>query len=141
MVPAKPERKLTMGTTSLVLIGEAAQRDEIKHCLSGCQNLRVAGEIGEIAGLRLVPRLTADVIVVDCAAPGLNSLIILPWLRGLAGPARVLALGASGSAAERQFLLGLGADLYATLDTLAAVLARFDCDAPAAPGPPARWAA
>lgn len=91
-----------MGAISLVLIAEEAQRVEIKAHLRRCPGIALAGEIGEIGGLSLLARLGSDVVVLDCAAPGFNSLFILPWLRALPDAPRVGALGASGSSAEQQ---------------------------------------
>ena len=129
-----------MQSKSLVLIADAAQRAAMKAQVDRCPGLALAGEIGEIGALGLLAGLDSDVVVLDCAAPGFNSLIIVPWLRGLPAPPRIVALGASGSRAEQQFLLALGADHYTTLDGLAPVLLRVASAGPAADRP-ARHAA
>src|SRR5512135_3174880 len=106
-----------MYTTSIVLIGGAERRGQIKRLLHGRRDLRLAGEIGEAQALPLVERLAADIVIVDCAAFDINVLIVLPWLRSLPIKSRVIALGAIGTATERRLLIELGAAAYATLET------------------------
>jgi DNA-binding NarL/FixJ family response regulator len=106
-----------MHTTSIVLIGEADRRHQLKRLLRQRRDLRIAGEIGEAQALHLVERLAADIVVLDCATPDINALLVLPWLKSLPIKSRVIVLGAIGTAAERRLLTELGAAAYATLET------------------------
>ena len=106
-----------MDTTSIVLIGDAERRQNIKRLLRGRRDLRIAGEIGEAQALHLAERLAADIILLDCATPDINVLIVLPWLKSLPTKSRVIVLGANGTATERRLLTELGAAAYATLET------------------------
>jgi DNA-binding NarL/FixJ family response regulator len=106
-----------MHTISIVLIGGADRRGQIKRLLRGRRDLYISGEIGEAQALPLVERLAADIVIVDCATLDINALIVLPWLRSLPIKSRVIALGAMGTATERRLLIELGAAAYATLET------------------------
>ena len=106
-----------MHTTSIVLIGGDERRHQLKRLLRQRRDLRLAGEIGEAQALHLVERLTADIILLDCAAYDINVLIVLPWLKSLPIKSRVIVLGAIGTATERRLLTELGAAANATLET------------------------
>ena len=106
-----------MQTTSIVLIGGADRRQQIKRLLRQRRDLHISAEIGEAQALHLIERLTADIILLDCAAYDINALTVLPWLKSLPNKARVIALGANGTATERRLLTELGAAAYATLET------------------------
>ncbi len=106
-----------MHTTSIVLIGEADRRGQIKRLLRRRRDLRIVGEIGEAQALPLVERLAADIVLLDCATFDINALIVLPWLQSLPIKSRVIALGANGTSTERRLLMELGAAAYATLET------------------------
>jgi len=126
-----------MQTTSIVLIGDAERRQHIKRALRGRRDLRIAGEIGEAQALHLAERLTADIILLDCAMYDVNALVVLPWLKSLPSKSRVIALGAIGTATERRLLTELGAAAYATLEspqTLIDVLPSAEVEATAVPG-------
>lgn len=105
-----------MHTTSIILIGEADRRGQIKKLLRQRRDLHLAGEIGEAQALHLAEKLAADIVLLDCAAYDINALIVLPWLKSLPNKPRVIALGAIGTATERRLLIELGAAAYATLD-------------------------
>jgi DNA-binding NarL/FixJ family response regulator len=104
-------------TTSIVLIGGAERRGQIRRLLRGRRDLHISGEIGEAQALHLVERLAADIILLDCAAYDINALTVLPWLKSLPIKSRVIALGANGTSTERRLLSELGAAAYATLET------------------------
>ncbi len=126
-----------MHTTSLILIGDADRRQQVKRLLRQRRDLHISGEIGEAQALHLVEKLTADLIVLDCAAYDINALTVLPWLKSLPNKARVIALGANGTATERRLLTELGAASYATLDvpqTLIDVLPASPVEATAVTG-------
>ncbi|MBP7689575.1 MAG: response regulator transcription factor [Thermoflexales bacterium] len=106
-----------MQTTSIVLIGGDDRRHQLKRLLRQRRDLHISGEIGEAQALHLIERLPADIIVLDCAAYDINALTVLPWLKSLPNKARVIALGANGTATERRLLNELGAAAYATLET------------------------
>ena len=106
-----------MHTTSIVLIGGDERRHQLKRLLRGRRDLHICGEIGEAQALHLVERLTADLILLDCAAYDINALTVLPWLKSLPNKPRVIVLGAIGTATERRLLIELGAAAYATLET------------------------
>lgn len=46
---------------------------------------QVAGEIGEVTGLRLLSALAPDLVLLDGGAVGINLLVALPALRALPG--------------------------------------------------------
>lgn len=98
----------------LAIAGGEARRVEIKDWLRGRRDIVLLGEVGDASGLRLVPRLAPDVVVLDCAAPQMNPLVALPWLLSGQPAPRVVALGAIDSSAERRLMLELGAVAYAT---------------------------
>ncbi len=106
-----------MHTTSIVLIGGDDRRHQLKRLLRGRRDLHISGEIGEAQALHLIERLPADIILLDCAAYDINALTVLPWLKSLPNKARVIAVGANGTATERRLLTELGAAAYATLET------------------------
>ena len=106
-----------MHTTSIVLIGGADRRQQIKRLLRQRRDLHISGEIGEAQALHLIERLPADIIVLDCATYDINALTVLPWLKSLPNKSRVIALGANGTPIERRLLSELGAAAYATLET------------------------
>lgn len=101
-----------MKQMNVLLIGDEDRRTVIKQALKGQRQIRLAGEIGEWQALRLVPQLQADVIVLDFGAVQVNGLATLPWLAALPGAPAVIVLGASGTAAEQQLALELGASGY-----------------------------
>lgn len=103
-------------SVTLLLIGDCDRRDAIKRGLTD-QNIDLAGEIFEPDSLRLVPLLAPDVVVLDFAANGINSLVALQWLNSLPESPKIIAVGVAGSPVEQQFALELGADAYATLET------------------------
>lgn len=105
-----------MHTTSLILIGDADRRQQVKRLLRQRRDLHISGEIGEAQALHLVEQLTADIILLDCATYDINALTVLPWLKSLPNKSRVIVLGANGTATERRLLIELGAAAYATLD-------------------------
>lgn len=106
-----------MNRHSVVIVGSPHRRAELKRWLGGRGDIRLDGEIGEAHALRLIERLAPDIVVLDCAAPTINGLVALQWLRALPVAPRILALGATGSAAERRLLQELGADAYALPDS------------------------
>ncbi|MBI5566301.1 MAG: response regulator transcription factor [Chloroflexi bacterium] len=106
-----------MHTTSIILIGGDDRRHQLKRLLRQRRDLHISGEIGEAQALHLVERLAAGIIVLDCATPGINALMVLPWLKSLPIKSRVIALGVIGTATERRLLCELGAAAYATLET------------------------
>ena len=111
-----------MHTTSIVLIGGADRRQQIKRLLRQRRDLHISGEIGEAQALHLVERLAADIILLDCATYDINALTVLPWLKSLPIKSRVIALGANGTTTERRLLTELGAAAYATLETPQTIL-------------------
>jgi chemotaxis response regulator CheB len=102
-------------TLSLLLVGDAERRDEIKRGLAESE-ITLAGEIFQSAALRLVPRLEPDVVVLDLAAREINSLVALQWLSALPKVPEIIAVGVAGSPAEEQLVKEMGAHAYARLD-------------------------
>lgn len=84
---------------------------------------QVAGEIGEVAGLRLLPALAPDLVLLDGGAVGINPLAALPALRALPGAPPVVYLAATVEAAEEPLARALGATVVVPAGSLV-VLAR-----------------
>lgn len=70
---------------------------------------QVAGEIGEVTGLRLLSALAPDLVLLDGGAVGINPLAALPALRTLPGAPPVVYLTATSEAAEERLARALGA--------------------------------
>lgn len=70
---------------------------------------QVAGEIGEVTGLRLLSALAPDLVLLDGGAVGINPLAALPALRALPGAPPVVYLTATSEAAEEPLARALGA--------------------------------
>jgi DNA-binding NarL/FixJ family response regulator len=102
-----------MKQISVVLISGEGRCEQIKGVLRHRSDISIVGEFKDHSGLRLIAHLTSDVVVLDCAAPGINALVVLPWLHALPGVRHVIALGASESTAEQRLMLELGAVAYA----------------------------
>lgn len=102
-----------MPTRTVLVIGGPARRLLIKEWLRANPNLELIGEIGCATSVGLAAQLAPDVVVLDCAAPQLNPLVLLPQLRALAGAAQIVALGTTGCAGERALVHALGATAYA----------------------------
>ena len=102
-----------MQQLSLVLIGGDERRAQVKEWLRERREIALVAELNDNSGLRLMPHLAPDIVVLDCAAPGINALIVLPWLRMLPGVRHIIALGASDSPVEQRLMLELGAVAYA----------------------------
>lgn len=102
-----------MKQLSLVLIGGDQRREQIKSWLHGRTDITLAAEFHDSNGLRLLAHLAPDIVVLDCATPGINALVVLPWLRTLPGVRHIIALGASESPSEQRLMLELGAVAYA----------------------------
>jgi DNA-binding NarL/FixJ family response regulator len=107
------EGYLVMRQLSLVLIGGDERREQIKSWLRERREIALVAEFKDDNGLRLITHLAPDIVVLDCAAPGINALLVLPWLRAVPGVRHVIALGASDSPAEHRLMLELGAVAYA----------------------------
>lgn len=105
-----------MPVLSVMLVADHQRREMLLRQLERVPHTRVVGEATEPDMLRLVRFLVPDVVVVDCGAAGVNALIVVPWLAGLAHAPQVVAVGATGSAAERRLLLELGAIAYVAPD-------------------------
>ena len=102
-----------MQQLSLVLIGGDERRAQVKEWLRERREIALVAELNDNSGLRLMPHLAPDIVVLDCAAPEINALVVLPWLRMLPGVRHIIALGASGSPVEQRLMLELGAVAYA----------------------------
>ena len=102
-----------MPTRTVLIIGCPTRRALIKGWLTANTNLELIGEIGSPTSLELAAQLAPDIVVLDCAAPHLNPLVILPLLRALPGTPQIVALGATGCAGERALVHALGATAYA----------------------------
>ena len=102
-----------MNKLSLVLIGGDERCAQIKSWLCDRRDITLAAEFRDSSGLRLLSHLAPDIVVLDCAAPGINALVVLPWLRALPGVRNIIALGASDSPSEQRLMLELGAVAYA----------------------------
>ena len=102
-----------MQQLSLVLIGGDERRAQVKEWLRERREVALVAELKDTSSLRLMPHLAPDIVVLDCAAPGINALVVLPWLRMLPGVRHIIALGASGSPVEQRLMLELGAVAYA----------------------------
>jgi len=108
-------------TVAIVADEEARGRLKVVVLAAGA---RVAGEIGEAAGLRLLPALAPDLVLLDGGAHGINPLAALPALRALPGAPRVVYLTATGEAAEERLARALGATAVVPPESLS-VLARI----------------
>jgi CheY-like chemotaxis protein len=102
-----------MKQLSLVLIGSDERREQVKSWLRGRRDITLAAEFHDSNSLRLLAHLAPDIVVLDCATPGINALVVLPWLRALPGVRNIIALGASDSPSEQRLMLELGAVAYA----------------------------
>ena len=102
---------------AIVLVGDGEQRAALKALLAG-QGVVIAGEVAQAHALACVPALTPTCVVLDCAAPTVNPLQALPWLRAQAACPPIVALGTSAEPQERALLLGLGATVYLAPDEL-----------------------
>ena len=105
-----------MPAKTLISIAPAARRDIIKRLLLTQLQLDLVGELSTAASLHLIARLAPDIIILDCAAPQVNPLAVLPELRAHPHAAQIIALSANNTAAERSLLRALGAAAYAILE-------------------------
>jgi DNA-binding NarL/FixJ family response regulator len=105
-----------MPAKSVISIASAARRDSIKRILLTQLQLDLVGELSTSAGLHLIAHLTPDIIILDCAAPQINPLAVLPQLRAHIHAPQIIALSANNTAAERSLLRALGAAAYAILE-------------------------
>jgi len=93
---------------TVAIIADESSRGRLR-AVTLAAGARVAGEIGEAAGLRLLPALAPDLVLLDGGALGINPLAALPVLRALPGAPRVVYLAATGEAAEERLARALGA--------------------------------
>ena len=131
-----------MPAKTVILIAAPARRDILKQLLTRLQ-LDLVGELTAATSLHLIAQLAPDIVVLDCAAPQINPLVVLPQLRAHTRAAQIIALSASNTAGERALLRTLGATAYASLDqpgslpeALAAVGAAIHVPTPARPTAP-----
>ena len=82
---------------------------------------QVAGEIGEVTGLRLLSALAPDLVLLDGGAVGINPLAALPALRALPGAPPVVYLTATSEAAEESLARALGATVVVPAGNLVVV--------------------
>jgi DNA-binding NarL/FixJ family response regulator len=129
-----------MPARTAISIGAPARLDIIRKLLATEFQLDLVGELSSAAGLSLIAALAPDIVILDCTAPQINPLVVLPQLRAHAP--LIIALGASTTAGEHMLLRALGATAIAGLDepgSLAEALAAAGVDrrpyAPARPAP------
>jgi DNA-binding NarL/FixJ family response regulator len=132
-----------MPAKTVILIAAPARRDTIKQLLLADRQLDVVGELSSAASLHLVAQLAPDIIILDCAAPQVNPLVVLPQLRAHTYAPQIIALSATNAADEGTLLRALGATACAILDqpgalTEALAAARTDKGFPLPASPAAR---
>jgi DNA-binding NarL/FixJ family response regulator len=101
------------------------------------------GELSTAASLYLIAHLAPDIIILDCAAPQINPLVVLPQLRAHTHAPQIITLGATNTAAERSLLRALGATAYSILEQPGSLIealeaVRADKGSPALARPTAR---
>ena len=101
-----------MTMLDVMLVTDQAQREALRSQLARVPQIKLVGEVTEPDMLRLVRFLRPDVVVVDCGAAGMNALVVVPWLTRLPDAPQIVAVGATGTSAERRLLLELGAIAY-----------------------------
>lgn len=119
-----------MPAQTVILIAAPARRDMLKQLLTQLQ-LDLVGELTTATSLHLIAQLAPDIVILDCAAPQINPLVVLPLLRAHTRAAQIVALSASNIAAERSLLRALGATAIAYLGqpgSLPAALAAAGAD-------------
>ena len=112
-----------MKRSVVIISGIEERRDAIIRILRAMP-FTIAGEIGDVAALRLVAPLAPDVVILDAATPALNPIAMLRAQT----PTPVIALTATDSLLEQRLFLELGARAVARLeqpDTLAHALDRL----------------
>lgn len=105
-----------MPAKTVIIIAAPARRDTIKQLLLADRQFDLLGELTTATSLHLIAQLGPDIVILDCATPAINPLVVLPELRANTPVPQIIALGANSTAAERSFLRALGAAAYATLD-------------------------
>lgn len=122
-----------MEQLSLVLIGSGPNRPELKRWLQQLSQVEIRGEIRDSSALRLLTKLDSEVVLLDCAAPEINALAVLPWIRQLPHAPMVIALGATGTPAEQRLLMELGAHTYIAPGSFAPIAKALEVERTALP--------
>ena len=101
---------------TVISIAPAARQGIIKQLLHAERQLDLVGELTTATSMHLVAQLAPDIVILDCAAPQINPLVVLSQLRAHARAPQIITLGAHNTAGERSLLRALGAAAYAVLE-------------------------
>jgi DNA-binding NarL/FixJ family response regulator len=111
---------------TVVLIGTNEYRASLKRKLKE-HHFVIGGELADSSGIRLLPHLQPDIVVVDVASPAINPMTVLPRLAALPNAPAIVAIGATTSAAEHDLLLELGATTVVAPDALDTLVSALEC--------------
>jgi DNA-binding NarL/FixJ family response regulator len=100
-----------MTRSAVIISGIEERRSAIARSLRA-MSFTIAGEVGDVAALRLVAALAPDIVILDAATPALNPIAVL---RAQAS-ALVIVLAATESPLEQRMFLELGALAVARLE-------------------------